>query len=194
MKSYMNSPILGRAFKPFSNQMVEISKDNISSFKYKKVIFYKKQEFVIFKNDKDEEIMQSIKALRFVRCKSGEDNIASKLTNNQSIEIFERANDGETLGDLAKEFNIAKHTVSSIKNLRSRIKVTLAHLNGEQEVKAEPVFIAKRSRNKKLSMSLARFIRKDFNVNKFSIEVLSQKYCVTKGTIRRILNNKMYKE
>jgi len=194
MKSYLNSPILGHAFKPFSSQMVDLSKEEISKFKFKKIIFYKKQEFVIFKNDKDEEIMQSIKALRFVRCKSGEDNIASKLTNSQSVEIFERANDGETLRDLAKEFNISKHTVSSIKNLRSRIKVTLAHLNGEQEIKTAPVFVAKRSRNKKLSISLARFIRKDFTINKFSIEILAQKYCVTKGTIRRILNNKMYKE
>ena len=192
---YYSNPVPGRAFRPFrANDMVPVDAADVSSWHFKKIVRWGRREFAIFGNSNGEEIMQSLQAIRFVRCKPGEENCNSKLTNAQGIDIFKRASMGESRQDLAKEFGVSPDTVSDIKNLRARTGITLAFLNGEEKQKPAPALLAKRDKHTKLSPSLARFIRKDNVEQRLNSKQLSQKYCVSQRTIQRILKGDMYKD
>lgn len=190
---YYSKPVFGRAFKPFSNQMVDVTSDTVDQWSFKKLVRWRRNEFALFTNSKGEEIMQSLRAIRYVRLRPGEDNYNSKLTNAQGLEVFQRAIKGDPIKDIAKDFDISPHTVSDIKNLRARTKVTLDFLNGNTK-KAEPakVIVAKRQKGKKLSESMARFIHTDHNNQKMNVKQLAKKYCVSERTIQRILKGDMY--
>lgn len=190
---FYKTPIYGYGYKPFSNQMVEVTADAVKEWKFKKLLYWNNKEFVMFTNGKD-DMMQSIKAIRFVRCKSGEENINAKLTDAQGIEIFQRASNGESAEVIASEFGISKRYVQDIKNLKARASITSDFLNGvTKKAKAAQAIVAKRNKGKKLSASLASFIRNDSKVQRLTVKVLAKKYCVSERTIQRILKFEMYK-
>lgn len=192
---FYNKPVFGRAFKPFSTDMVEVNSDSVDQWRFKKLVMWKHQEFALFYNGKGDEIMQSLRSIRFVRCKPGEENYMSKLSNAQGLEIFQRANKGESHTTLATEFGVAEGTISAIKNLRARTRVTLDFLNGNTK-KAEKAkaIVATRNKGRKLSPAMATFIRKDKNVNRLTIKQIATKYCVSERTIQRIVKGDMYHE
>lgn len=192
--SYYSKPVYGRAFKPFSNEMVEVTSTTVDQWHFKKLTRWRRREFAIYNNDKGEEIMQSLQAIRYVRLRPGEENYMSKLTNAEGLEIFRRANEGESREVLAKEFGVSKDYVSDIKNIKTRVGITLAYLNGEQKPEVAAATVASRNKNKKLSPSLAKFIRSDHSVQKMNVKQLAKKYCVTDRTIQRILKGDMYPE
>lgn len=190
---FYKTPIYGYGFKPQSTSMIEVTPESIGQWKFKKLLYWNKQEFVLFSNGKD-ELMQSMKSIRFVRCKPGEENYNAKLTNAQGIEIFQRASNGESAEAIASEFGISKRYVQDIKNLKARTSVTLDFINGvTKKAKAAQAIVAKRNKGKKLSLGLAKFIRNDSKVQKLSVKALAKKYCVSERTIQRILKFEMYK-
>lgn len=190
---YYKTPILGYGYKPFLNEMVEVTVDSVKQWKFKKLLYWNKKEFALFSNGKD-EIMQSLKSIRFVRCKPGEENINAKLTNAQGIEVFQRASKGESISNIAVEFGISKRYVRDIMNLKARARITSDFLNGvTKKAKAAQAIVAKRNKGKKLSASLASFIRNDSKVQRLTVKVLAKKYCVSERTIQRILKFEMYK-
>lgn len=192
---YYNRPVPGRAYRPFNaKEMVPVPPEEVGLWRLKKTTYWGRKEFAIFTNDKGEEIMQSLQVIRYVRCKPGEDNCNSKLTNDQGIEVFKRAMEGENHEALAQEFGIAARTVGDIKNFRARAGITLAYLDGRQKQKPPPALVAKRNKGNKLSPSLARFIRKDNKEQRLNSKQLAQKYCVSQRTIQRILKGDMYKD
>lgn len=191
---YYSKPIAGRAFKPFSVEMVDVKLNDVSQWSFKKMVHWKRREYAIFTNDKGEEIMQSLKAIRFIRLRPGEDNFMAKLSNEQGIEVFNRANNGEPTKELASEFNISRAYVNDIKSMRSRIGVTLNYLRGHSAKPKLPVTVAKRDKGKKLSHSLAKFIRSDKVQMKLTVKQLAKKYVVSERTIQRILKGDMYPE
>jgi hypothetical protein len=192
--SYYSKPVYGRAFKPFSTEMVEVTSSNVDQWSFKKLITWRRREFAIFLNDKGEEIMQSLQAIRFVRLRPGEENYNSKLTNAEGLEVFRRANEGESRKDLAAEFGVSERYVSDIKNIRTRVGITLAYLDGAEKKEPAKATVASRNKNKKLSPALAKFIRSDNKVQKMNVKQLAKKYCVTDRTIQRILKGDMYPE
>src|ERR1700755_1982881 len=102
--SIYNRPIPGRAYLPFSTQMVEIKVEDIPSYTHQSIQTWRKKQYAIFVNQNGQQIMQSLQAIRYFLCKPGELNISAKLTNQQGIDIFERANNGESSAKLATEF------------------------------------------------------------------------------------------
>jgi DNA-binding NarL/FixJ family response regulator len=192
---FYNKPVYGRAFKPFSFNMVEVNPDTVDQWRFKKLVMWKRQEFAMFTNSKGEEIMQSLRAIRFVRCKPGEENYMAKLSNAQGLEIFQRASKGESNAALASEFKVAESTVSAIKNLRTRTRVTLEYLNGgTKKAETAKAVVATRNKGHKLSPSMAIFIRRDKDVNRLTVKQIATKYCVTERTIQRIVKGEMYEE
>jgi transcriptional regulator with XRE-family HTH domain len=191
-KSYYNSPIPGRAIDLKTRKWVDLSLKDLKSFKFKKTTYlWGGKEYAIFENG-IQEIAQTLQTLRFVRCKPGEDNIASKLSNKQGIEIYERAiSEKETQSEIAKDFGVTEQYVSKIKNLRARTQITRNYIKGVEP--SNPAKQAKRDKNKRLSAKIAEFIRKDKIVMKLTTSALAKKYCVTRSTINKILANKMYK-
>jgi hypothetical protein len=190
---YYSNPVPGRAYLPFDTAMVVVNDSDVSSWHFKKILPWRGREFALFSNNKGEEIMQSLQAIRFVRCKPGEDNINSKLSNEQGMQIYNRAMTGESQIALAKEFGVSAGTVSDIKNLRARTRITLSYLEGKEKQQPPPALVAKRKNGSKLSPSLARFIRKDNTEMRLNTKQLSHKYCVSQRTIQRILKGEMYK-
>lgn len=192
---YYSKPVFGRAFKPFSKEMVDVTPDNVDQWKFKKTLRWGRQEYALYFNSKGEEIMQSLRAIRHVRLRPGEENYMSKLTNEQGLEVYRRAVAGENKHLLAKEFGITPRHVDDIKNVRIRIGVTLNYLNGESSVqqKSGKVKTATRDKRKKLSISIAKFIHSDAKVQKMNVKQLAKKYCVSPRTIQRILKGDMYK-
>lgn len=191
---YYSRPVFGRAFKPFSTEMVEVTAESASQWHFKKLTRWRRQEFALFSNDKGEEIMQSLQAIRFIRLRPGEENYNAKLSNEQGLEIFRRANEGESRETLATEFGVSKDYVSDIKNLKARVGITLAYLNGTEKKGPAKAIVATRLKNKKLSPSLAKFIRSDHKVQNMNVKQLAKKYCVSDRTIQRILKGDMYAE
>jgi Mor family transcriptional regulator len=189
--SLYKHPVQGRAKLPFTNTLVDVSYQDTKDYSFKRFVDFNRQNQVIFSNAAGHEIMQSCRAIRYVLCKPGEDNISAKLSNAQGIEIFTRANNGESSKDLAKEYNVSVKYVNDIKAIRTRISITLDHMNNVQSVKPANVIQAKANKGKKLSESLAKFIRKD-SENKIPVKSLAKKYCVTERTIQRILKGQMY--
>jgi hypothetical protein len=190
--SYYNTPIPGRALDLKTREWISISQKDLNSFKFKKTAFlWGGKEYAVFENG-FQEIAQTLQTLRFVRCKPGEDNIASKLSNKQGIEIYERAiSEKETQAEIAKDFSITEKYVSDIKNLRARTQITRNYIKGIES--PSPTKQAKRDKNKRLSAKIAEFVRKDKLVMKLTTSALAKKYCVTRSTINKILANKMYK-
>lgn len=190
--SYYSKPVYGRAFKPFSTTMVEVNADNSDQWKFKKLVHWRRRQFALFYNEKGEEIMQSLQAIRFVRLRPGEQNYSAKLSDAQGIEVFRRANEGESRADLAKEFGISEGYVSEIKNIRTRVRVTLNYLDGAPKDEPAKVVVASRNKNKKLSPALAEFVRSDKKALNMDTKQLAKKYCVSDRTIQRILKGEMY--
>lgn len=192
--SYYSKPVYGRAFKPFSTEMVEVTSGNVDQWRFKKLLQWKRRSYALFVNDKGEEIMQSLQAIRFIRLRPGEQNYSAKLSDEQGLEIFRRANEGESRETLATEFGVTKDTVTAIKNVRARRGVTLNYLNGAEKTEPAKVAVASRNKGKKLSPGLAKFIRSDQKVQGMNVKQLAKKYCVTDRTIQRILRGDMYPE
>lgn len=190
--SYYKTPVYGRAYKPFSTDMVEVTAETASTWHFKKIVRWRRREFALFFNDKGEEIMQSLQAIRFIRLRPGEQNYSAKLSDAQGIEVFQRANAGESRADLAKEFGISEGYVSDIKNIRTRVRVTLNYLDGAPKDEPTKAVVAARNKNKKLSLSLAEFIRSDKKTLNMETKALAKKYCVSDRTIQRILKGEMY--
>lgn len=184
----------GRAFKPFSMEMVEVSFRDADQWRFKKLVQWKRRSYALFRNDKGEEIMQSLQAIRFVRLRPGEQNYSAKLSDAEGLEIFRRANEGESRETLAAEYGVTKDTVSAIKNIRARVGVTLNYLNEVPKTEPAKAVVASRNKGKKLSPSLAKFIRSDQKVQGMNTKQLAKKYCVTDRTIQRILKGDMYPE
>jgi ribosome-binding protein aMBF1 (putative translation factor) len=198
MSRYYKKPIPGRAHKPFSLEMVEVKPDDIVRWNLKKVVYWHKQQYALFINDNNEEIMQSLQAIRFIRCKPGEDNCNAKLTNAEGIEIFQRAINGESIKVLAKEFNVSEKTIRDIDSISTRANITLEFINNsingiDNKIEQTKGIIAKRNKGKKLSSSLASFIRRDRKNLLLTTKQLAKKYCVSTRTIQRILKGDMYK-
>lgn len=191
---YYSKPVFGRAFKPFSTEMVEVTSENANQWSFKKVVKYRRRHFALFVNDKGEEIMQSLQAIRYIRLRPGEQNYNSKLTDAEGLEIFRRANEGESRKELATEFGVSEDYVSDIKNIRTRVGITLNYLNGVEKTEPAKAVVATRNKNKKLSPSLAKFIRSDSKVQNMNTKQLAKKYCVSDRTIQRILKGDMYPE
>lgn len=190
--SYYSKPVYGRAHKPFSTEMVEVSADNVDQWRFKKTVRWQRAEYAMFINSNGEEIMQSLQAIRFIRLRPGEQNYNSKLTDAQGLEVFRRANAGEPRADLAKEFGISENYVTEIKNIRTRVRVTLGYLDGAPKNAPAKMVVAKRNKNKKLSSTLAEFVRSDKKNLNMKTKELAKKYCVTDRTIQRILKGDMY--
>lgn len=140
------------------------------------------------------KIAQTLKSIRFMRCKSGEDNISAKISNQKGIEIYEKAiAENADIAQIAKEANLSEVHVRKIKNLEARRSITLKYLT-TGEIPSKPKFLsAKRNKGRKLSQNLAEFIRKDSAIMHLEPKILAEKCCVTTSTIRKILKNKMYK-
>src|SRR5512135_2591918 len=192
--SYYSKPVYGRAYKPFSTDMVEVNSANVDQWHFKKTVRWRRREYALFSNAQGEEIMQSLQAIRFIRLRPGEQNYSAKLTDAQGIEVFKRANTGESRSELAKEYGISENTVSEIKNIRSRVRVTLNYLHGAPKKEPAKMVVASRNKNKKLSPSLAEFIRSDKKNLNMDTKQLAKKYCVSDRTIQRILKGDMYKK
>lgn len=190
--SYYSTPVYGRAYKPFSTDMVEVSADNADQWHFKKTVRWRRREYALFANGKGEEIMQSLQAIRFIRLRPGEQNYSAKLSDAQGLEVFRRANAGESRAELAKEFGISEGYVSEIKNIRTRVRVTLNYLDGAPKTEPAKVVVATRNKNKKLSPALAEFVRSDKKNLNMETKALAQKYCVSDRTIQRILKGEMY--
>ena len=190
---YYKTPISGRAFKPFSNETVEVSKEAAGSYYLKKLVEWRGTDYAIYKSASGKEIMQSLQSIRFIRCRSGEKNINAKLTDDQAVEIFKRSNNGESRIALAAEFKVSVDTVTEIKNQRSWIRTTRDFMSGKEKVIPAVATVASRNKNKKLSPSLANFIRKDKVNMKMTTKQLAKKYCVSDRTIQRIIKGDMYK-
>jgi transcriptional regulator with XRE-family HTH domain len=186
--------VYGRAFKPFSTETVEVTSADVDQWSFKKIVTWKRREFAIFSNAKGEEIMQSRQAIRYIRLRPGEENYNSKLSNAQGLELFRRANEGESRKDLAAEFGVSERYVSDIKNIRTRVRITLDYLNGAEKTEPAKATVASRNKNKKLSPALAKFIRSDNKVQRMNVKELAKKYCVSDRTIQRILKGDMYPE
>lgn len=191
---YYSKPVFGRAFKPFSTEMVEVTAEEASQWNFKKLVQYRRRNFALFTNDKGEEIMQSLQAIRYIRLRPGEQNYNSKLTDAEGLEIFRRANEGESRKELAAEFGVSEDYVSDIKNIRTRVGITLNYLNGVEKKEPAKTVVASRNKNKKLSPGLAKFIRSDHKVQNMNTKQLAKKYCVSDRTIQRILKGDMYPE
>jgi DNA-binding Xre family transcriptional regulator len=196
--SFLNRPIPGRAYKPFSKfANININPEDIANYFFSKIVIFNNKDFVIFKNrSSGSEIMQSVKAIKYVRCKSGEENINSKLSNVQRIQIFEKANTGSKIKDLAQEFGVSRQTISGLKSGQVSAKIINNHINNVSIGKANPVKIAtnsgKSNTKTKLSPSIAQFIRNDSKTHKIKTKDLAKKYCVSTRTIQRIVAGKMY--
>lgn len=192
---YYSNPIPGKAYKPFSKfANIVIERDKIFTFKFKKMIFFNREIYVIFKNDNQEEIMQSLKLIKFLRLKIGEDNYQSKLSDIERVEIFNKANDGVKVKELSEQYKISESQVYNIKNSLSGSKAIENVINNKEKIKPNLMVTASNKTNKKLSLSLANFIRNDRLNNKISTKDLAKKYLVSIRTIQRILNNTMYKD
>ena len=133
---YYSTMLLGRALDLKTYQWVSVSKNDLKEFFFKKTTYLRGgKEYAIFKNG-SRELAQKLQTLRFVRCKPGEENINAKLTNAQSIEIYEKAISGkESRKEIADKFNVTPEYVSAIKNLRARVKVTRNYIEGIQVLK-----------------------------------------------------------
>lgn len=190
--SYYSKPVYGRAFKPFSAEMVEVNAGNVDQWHFKKTVRWHRREYALFSNADGQEIMQSLQTIRFVRLRPGEQNYSAKLTDAQGLEVFRRANEGESRADLAKEFGISEGYVSEIKNIRTRVRVTLDYLNDSPKKEPAKVAVASRNKNKKLSPALAEFVRSDKKNLNMKTKDLAKKYCVSDRTIQRILKGEMY--
>mgnify|MGYP002507804811 FL=1 len=192
---YYSNPIPGKAYKPFSKfANIIVEKDKIYTFKFKKMIFFNREIYVIFKNDNQEEIMQSLKSIKFLRLKIGEDNYQSKLSDIERVEIYNKANDGVKAKELSEQYKISESQVYNIKKLISGSKAIENVINNKQKSIPNTMVTASNKTNKKLSLSLANFIRNDRLNNKLSTKDLAKKYLVSVRTIQRILNNTMYKD
>ncbi len=189
---YYSRPISGRAVRPFTTTTVEVT--DITQWRFKKVARWNRRSYAIFVNGSNEEIMQSLQAIRFVRLRPGEDNYNAKLSNAEGLEIFRRANEGESTEVLSKEFNVSKRYVGDIKNVRTRVGITLNYLNGLKKTEPAKANVAARNKNKKLSPELAKFIRSDNKIQNMNVKQLASKYCVSERTIQRILKGSMYQE
>lgn len=189
---YYSKPVYGRAYKAFSSDMVEVNSANADQWQFKKQVLYKTDWYALFVNDKGERIMQSLRAIRFVRLRPGEENYSAKLSDAQGLEVFRRANSGESRADLAKEFGISEGYVSAIKNIRTRVRVTLNYLNDTKKIAPSKATVASRDKNKKLSPALAEFVRSDKKNLNMQTKQLAAKYCVSARTIQRILKGEMY--
>jgi hypothetical protein len=65
---FYKKPISGIAQKPFSLEMVEVKPDDINKWNLKKIVYWNKQEYALFTKNNNEEIMQSLRDIKFVRC------------------------------------------------------------------------------------------------------------------------------
>ena len=200
MSCYYHCPVAGHARRPFTDEFISLNADEANLYKFIKLVRWRKQCYCIFARGglNGDQVMQSLKAIAFVRCKKGEDNISSKLSNKDGISIFERARAGEDKGLLAKEFGVSKDYVRKIARIETRVAITMNHINGVVERKVADVSSASPTKNKKLSRALAGFIRKDSAKNPssqmhLSVAQLSKKYCVSTRTIQRILKGEMYR-
>jgi hypothetical protein len=197
--SYYNVPVAGRARRPFTDDFISLNWNEIKEYRFIRLVSWRKAQHAIFaKKTNGSQIMQSLKAISFLRCKRGEESPQSKLSNIDGISIFERANAGEDRIALAKEFGVSEGYVRKIARIEARVAITMNHINGIVMVKPDVGTVARPLKNKKLSPSLAAFIRKDSDKNPasqmhLSVEQLSKKYCVSKRTIQRILKGDMYK-
>lgn len=193
MSKFYTRPVCGRGYRPFTTEMVDVTIDNVKTFQFKKLITWQKRNYAIFSSPQCGEMMQSLKAIAFVRCRPGEDNVSSKLSNVEGIAIYERAAAGENKEALAKEYNVTVSTVRDIFGLRQRTAITMRHLNGEESVPVATATTARPNGKKKLSESLANFIRKDHATMALTAQQLAKKYCVSDRTIQRILKGQMYR-
>lgn len=190
---YYKNPIYGRAYLSLKrDNFIIIDENNYLNFKFKRMFGLRKQ-YVIFVDDNGLECNQSLDSIKYIRLRPGEDNFQSKITNKQSIDIYTRANSGESSKSLALEFNISANHVNSIKNLRSRATVTLNHFNEVKPIEKGECVVAKPNKGKKLSKKIAEFIIKDNKILKLSTKVLAKKYCVSQRTIQKIIKGDMYK-
>jgi transposase len=192
--SYYSKPVYGRAYKPFSTEMVEVTSGNVDQWRFKKLLQWRRRSYALYGNDKGEEIMQSLQAIRFIRLRPGEQNYSAKLSDAQGLEVFRRANEGESRQELTTEFGISEGTVTRIKNIQARVGVTLNYLNGVDKKEPAKTVVASRNKGKKLSPGLAKFIRSDQKVQGMNVKQLAKKYCVSDRTIQRILRGDMYPE
>jgi hypothetical protein len=193
-RSYYSTPIPGRGYIPFTNKTVDVPVESLKSYSFVKLVDYHNRDYALFKDSSGGEMMQSLQSIRFMRCKPGEDNYSAKLSNEQAISIYHRANAGEKTAALAAEFNIGTGVISAIKSLRAWRGTILASINGVTKQKPAKATVASRARGKKLSPSLANFIRKDHAVMKLPVKVLAKKYCVSQRTIQRILKGDMWQQ
>jgi hypothetical protein len=147
---YYSNPIPGKAYKPFSKfANIIVEKDKIYTFKFKKMIFFNREIYVIFKNDNQEEIMQSLKSIKFLRLKIGEDNYQSKLSDIERVEIYNKANDGVKAKELSEQYKISESQVYNIKNLISGSKAIENVINNKEKNIPNTMVAASNKTNKK---------------------------------------------
>ena len=168
---YYHKPMYGRAYLAFSKNLIDVSKEQVTAFRFCKTIQFGRREYALFSNGQT-EIMQSLRALYYLRCKRGEQNINAKLTDAQGIEIFKRANSGEDATNLATEYNISRRTILAIKNKKARTHITMSYLRGVKSSKA--IQACRENKNKKLSKSIASF------------DILSQNPCLVTNRLSTI--------
>lgn len=192
--SYYSRPIAGKGFIPFSkSRTVDVLLADVKDYQFLGLIFWKKEEYARYKNHLNEEVWQTLRSIRWVRLRPGEDNINSKLTNNQTVELWEAAVAGASRQELADKYQISVKSVNQIVNFRQRRTIILNHLNGIAAPKAQSLRRASPLKGKKLSPGLAGFIRKDHVDMKLNTKALAHKYCVSRRTIQRVLKGEMYR-
>ncbi len=127
-------PVIGRAHLPFSTEMISLSStDDCKQYRFKKSTEWNGERYILFQNADGKEVMQSAKSIRYVFTRLGEENINSKISNDQTIDLFDRGVAGESKEVLAKEFGLSVGTVRKIVSFRQRAGVTMNHINGVQK-------------------------------------------------------------
>lgn len=133
----------------------------------------------------------------------GENNISAKLKTAQVREIVKEAYTNPksevTFVSLAEKYGVQPETISNIVHGRAWRHVTRGLIqqlvNGNKAVLENCVSASNdmKRKNTKLNPSMAKFIVRDYIINKIPIPKLADKYLLSISAIRRVVTGKSWK-
>jgi len=105
----------------------------------------------------------------------------------------------EKVDSYATEYGVSNKTILSVLNGESWRHVTVNYIKqlelGNDKVAENVIEVSNKTKgNNKLSPNLAKFMVRDFIINKVTVKQLSTKFLVSESAARRVVTGKAFKE
>lgn len=132
----------------------------------------------------------------------GEKNISAKLKTSQVrqmiVDYHTQKDNSITIKSLAEKYKVSAGTISGILNGKSWCHVSIPTIrqiqNGNTKVLSTVSASNSALRNTKLKLNenMAKFIVRDYYLNKFKVKDLAVKFCVSVRSIQRIVSGQAW--